>query len=84
MAEALNDATTDAAALPTFVLGQAMSRWVKVVLTGEGGDEMFCGYSRYQRHGYPVDGKASPQHSDVVVAALQPRQTTLMSRRVIG
>jgi len=49
VAEALDDPTTDAAALPTFVLGEAVRRWVKVVLTGEGGDEMFCGYSRYHR-----------------------------------
>ena len=49
VAEALDDPTTDAAALPTFMLGEAVGRWVKVVLTGEGGDEMFCGYSRYRR-----------------------------------
>ena len=49
VAGALDDPTTDAAALPTFVLGETVGRWVKVVLTGEGGDEMFCGYSRYCR-----------------------------------
>jgi asparagine synthase (glutamine-hydrolysing) len=49
VAEALDDPTTDAAALPTFALGQAVKDHVKVVLTGEGGDEIFCGYSRYCR-----------------------------------
>jgi asparagine synthase (glutamine-hydrolysing) len=49
VAQALDDPTTDAAALPTFMLGEATRRGVKVVLTGEGGDEMFCGYSRYCR-----------------------------------
>ncbi|MHB8380796.1 MAG: asparagine synthase (glutamine-hydrolyzing) [Candidatus Binataceae bacterium] len=49
LAEALDDPTTDAAALPTFVLGKAVGGSIKVVLTGEGGDEMFCGYSRYRR-----------------------------------
>ena len=49
VAAALDDPTTDPAALPTFVLGEFMRRSVKVVITGEGGDEMFCGYSRYRR-----------------------------------
>jgi asparagine synthase (glutamine-hydrolysing) len=49
VAAALDDPTTDAAVLPTFVLGEAAKGWLKVVLTGEGGDEMFCGYSRYRR-----------------------------------
>lgn len=49
VAQALDDPTTDAATLPTFVLGKAAKGLVKVVLSGEGGDEMFCGYSRYRR-----------------------------------
>jgi asparagine synthase (glutamine-hydrolysing) len=49
VAAALDDPTTDAAILPTFALGEAVKSRVKVVLTGEGGDEMFCGYSRYRR-----------------------------------
>ncbi len=49
VAAALDDPTTDAAALPTFVLGEAAKDRLKVVLTGEGGDEIFCGYSRYRR-----------------------------------
>ncbi len=49
VAAVLDDPTTDAAALPTYALAQAAQRQLKVVLTGEGGDEMFCGYSRYYR-----------------------------------
>ncbi len=49
VAMALDDPTTDPAALPTFALGEAAGGRLKVVLTGEGGDEMFCGYSRYRR-----------------------------------
>src|SRR5215467_4098280 len=46
---ALDDPTTDAATIPTFALAQAARNHVTVVLSGEGGDEMFCGYSRYRR-----------------------------------
>ncbi len=49
IADALDDPTTDAATVPTFALAQAARNSVKVVLSGEGGDEMFCGYSRYRR-----------------------------------
>ena len=37
----------DAACLPTFLLSQQASRDVKVVLSGEGADELFAGYGYY-------------------------------------
>src|SRR5438132_5590948 len=37
----------DSSAIPTFVVAQATSRHVKVVLSGIGGDETFAGYPRY-------------------------------------
>ena len=49
VAAALDDPTTDAAALPTFMLGRAAKGQLKVVLSGEGADEMFGGYGRYRR-----------------------------------
>jgi len=49
VAAAHDDPTTDPATLPTFLLAKAVKSLVTVVLTGEGGDEMFCGYSRYRR-----------------------------------
>lgn len=50
VAAALDDPTTDAAALPTFKLGAlAKELKLKVVLGGEGADEIFGGYSRYRR-----------------------------------
>lgn len=37
----------DAAAVPTYLLSEYAGRWVKVILTGEGADELFGGYRRY-------------------------------------
>ena len=48
-AEALDDPTTDYAALPTYKLAEAAKGTLTVVLTGEGGDELFAGYGRYRR-----------------------------------
>lgn len=39
----------DQAALPTMLLSQLSRQHVTVVLTGEGADEVFCGYSNYQK-----------------------------------
>ncbi len=48
--EALDDPTADYAVLPTYMLGAFVrEHGLKVVLSGEGGDELFAGYGRYRR-----------------------------------
>ncbi|MGH6953850.1 MAG: asparagine synthase-related protein, partial [Alphaproteobacteria bacterium] len=47
-AAAMDDPAADYAVLPTYKLGREAAREMKVVLTGEGGDEMFAGYGRYR------------------------------------
>jgi asparagine synthase (glutamine-hydrolysing) len=41
---------SDAANLPTFIVSEFAREHVKVVLSGEGGDEVFGVYRRYQAH----------------------------------
>ena len=38
----------DMAAIPTWAVSKLASKSVKVVLCGEGGDELFCGYKRHR------------------------------------
>ena len=49
VAWALDDPTADYATLPTWKLAEAAKGTLTVVLTGEGGDELFGGYGRYRR-----------------------------------
>ncbi|HLI10576.1 MAG TPA: asparagine synthase (glutamine-hydrolyzing) [Alphaproteobacteria bacterium] len=48
VADALDDPTADYAALPTYKLAAEAGSSLKVILTGEGGDELFAGYGRYR------------------------------------
>lgn len=38
----------DPAAIPTYLLSELAKKYVTVVLTGEGGDEIFAGYEQYK------------------------------------
>ncbi len=46
---ATDDLMRDYACLPTSFLAQEASKELKVVFTGEGGDEVFAGYGRYNQ-----------------------------------
>ncbi|MGH6873015.1 MAG: asparagine synthase (glutamine-hydrolyzing) [Rhizomicrobium sp.] len=48
IARAMDDPTSDYAIVPTYMLAGQAGREMKVVLCGEGGDELFGGYGRYR------------------------------------
>ncbi len=48
-AEKIDEPVADYAILPTLKLSEKASKYFKVVLTGEGGDELFGGYGRYKK-----------------------------------
>lgn len=62
---AQDDPVTDYALIPTHALAEAASRELRVVLTGEGGDEAFAGYGRYRKgmRPWPFRKTAKPRSS---------------------
>jgi len=47
---ALDEPFADPSSFPTWYLAREVSRRVKVVLVGDGGDELFAGYKRIAKH----------------------------------
>lgn len=60
IAAAVDDPTADYAVLPSWTLAERAAQDLKVVLCGEGGDELFGGYGRYRSVQRPwwLGGKA--------------------------
>jgi asparagine synthase (glutamine-hydrolysing) len=93
----LDDPMADAAAVPLWFVAREASKQVKVVLSGEGSDELFGGYAIYHQPGVVRAGERLPDWGRVPLkraAALIPtgvkgkglleRTSTPLRRRYIG
>jgi asparagine synthetase B (glutamine-hydrolysing) len=65
----MDDPVADYACLPTYKLAQEAKKRLTVVLTGEGGDELFGGYSRYRRAQRPkwLGGRVAEPQTDALL-----------------
>ncbi|MFT8445923.1 asparagine synthetase B family protein, partial [Acetobacter orientalis] len=53
IAACMDDPAADYAIIPTWFLARKAAQDVRVILSGEGGDELFCGYGRYRTAARP-------------------------------
>jgi asparagine synthase (glutamine-hydrolysing) len=71
----MDDPVADYAILPTWKLASVAAQEQKVILSGEGGDELFGGYGRYRKRWWkrskPRPSSASPSWTDLQAAQAQ-------------
>lgn len=46
--EAYDEPFSDASAIPSYLISREARKYVKVIINGDGGDELFCGYRRHR------------------------------------
>jgi asparagine synthase (glutamine-hydrolysing) len=80
VASALDDPTTDYACLPTYKLAEAAKGTLTVVLSAEGGDELFAGYGRYRRALRPPWMGGRPAEPQIDAPFLRDKGASALAR----
>jgi asparagine synthase (glutamine-hydrolysing) len=66
----LDEPFGDSSAIPTYMVSRLAARSVKVVLSGDGGDELFAGYDKYEVEGRERRYRFLPRPARAMLAGL--------------
>ncbi len=77
----LDEPFGDSSAIPTYLVSKLAAQSVKVVLSGDGGDEIFAGYEKYVVERQERSNRSLPRHLRYLLAGISQRMPDGMRGR---